>query len=616
MADIKKLNINDYYKELLEGKDLSIPQEKSWKLIKDRNKGREGNIAFSEDDRKITYGEMFEDWDECARVLSSLGINRENSSRILTIMPNVAKTGTFDYSADMTGAVIDFIDPTTSKDKIERYIKDEKITDLIISDLLYLQNLLGSSGKLKKELGIRNIILYQDAYLTSLMPNKVKRISKAVGTINRFNPNIIRYQDAVKNSIYTPITYDTKKSDELSLITHTSGTTTGMGKPIPITDVNRNALVKQHDLAGLNFNAGMKMLHFIPYFAAYGAVNTAHLGLSKGMELQQLPLFNPANFGKDLMKYKPNIVLSIFSAWLSLVNDPAMKNADLSFLDGAAVSGGSPTNIEDEKKINDFLLSHGAKVTLTKGYGLSELCGCAAYTLDGYNEYGKMGVVLPLSDLLIRDEENNNIYIPNKKIQGEALISSPTLTSGILDNQVVVETIDINGKKYLPTKDIVSVSENGTLKFIDRKDRAFARYDGYNVYPLQIEDKLKECEGISDCFIVPIINEENTGMVPKIYIESDEIVDDKENFIKNLLENIFFSQKKADSQGYMANFRDTPRQWVFIEKMPKNTMGKTDLSKLKSGTVVGDEYVVSIVEDNMSVYSYDINRVKDKVKIK
>ena len=227
-----------------------------------------------------------------------------------------------------------------------------------------------------------------------------------------------------------------------------------------------------------------------------------------------------------------------------------------------------------------------------------------------------MGVVLPLSDLLIRDEENNNLYIPNKKIQGEALISSPTLTSGILDNQVVVETIDINGKKYLPTKDIVSVSENGTLKFIDRKDRAFARYDGYNVYPLQIEDKLKECEGILDCFIVPTINEENTGMVPKIYIESDEIIDDKESFIKNILENIFFSKKKMTTQGYTANFRDTPRQWVFIERMPKNTMGKTDLSKLKNGNIVGDEYVVSVVEDNMSVYSYDINRVKDKVKIK
>ena len=385
MADIKKININDYYKELLEGKDISIPQEKSWKLIKDRNKGREDNIAFSEDDRKITYGEMFDDWDEGARVLSSLGINRENDSRILTIMPNVAKTGTFDYSADMTGAVIDFIDPTTSKDKIERYIKDEKITDLIISDLLYLQNLLGSSGKLKKELGIRNIILYQDAYLTSLMPNKVKKISKAVGTINRFNPNIIRYQDAVKNSLYTPIIYDTKKSDELSLITHTSGTTTGMGKPIPITDVNRNALVKNYELADFEYESGMKMMHFIPYFAGYGAVNTAHLGLSQGLELQQVPLFTPNEFGTYLEKYKSNIILANPACWLNLINNPKYKNIDLSFLVFAS-SGGGPLTETQEEEINDVLNKHGSKVPLTKGYGLSELGGCCITTVNGYNE--------------------------------------------------------------------------------------------------------------------------------------------------------------------------------------------------------------------------------------
>lgn len=608
-----KLNINDHYAELLKNKDLTIPTEKSWELIKKRNQGREEKIAFSEDDRQLTYGEMFEDWDESAKVFSALGITRANDSRVLTIMPNVAKTGTFDYSADMTGAVIDFIDPTTPKEKVVRYIKDENITDIIVSDLLYLQNLLGASGKLKHELGIRNIILYQDAYLTSLMPSKVQRISRAFGMINRLNPNVVRYQDAVRNSVYTPITYDSKSSDALSLITHTSGTTTGMGKPVPITDINRNALVIQHDLANLNFQPGMKMLHFIPYFAAYGAVNTAHLGLCKGMELQQLPLFNPSNFGRDLLKYKPNIVLSIFSAWLSLVNDPNMKDADLSFLTGAAVSGGSPTNADDEIKINEFLLSHGAKVVLTKGYGLSELCGCGAYTLDGYNNYGEMGVVMPLSNLLIRDVGTSEIISPaDKPILGEALISSPTLTSGILDGKTVIETLEINGKRYLPTKDIVQVSECGTLKFVERKDRAFARYDGYNVYPLQIEDKLKENDAISECFIVPTPNEENTGMVPKIYVKLAKEIDDKKALINDILENEFFSPKSNPSSGYCANFRDAPRTWTFVESIPKNTMGKIDISRLKSGEITGEEYTVSVAEDNMAVYSYSVNDVTNK----
>ena len=266
---MRKLNINEHYAELLKGKDLSIPTEKSWKLIKNRNKGREEKIAFSEDDRKITYGEMYEDWEEAARVFSALGITRNNNSRVLTIMPNVAKTGTFDYSADMTGAVIDFIDPTTPKEKVMKYIEGEKITDIIASDLLYVQRLFGTSGQLKNKLGIRNIVLYQDAYLTSLMPSRIQRASKTFGMISKINPSIIRYQDAVKNSMYTQISYDSESSAALSLITHTSGTTTGMGKPIPITDINRNALVKNYELAQFGYNPGMSMMHFIPYFAGY-----------------------------------------------------------------------------------------------------------------------------------------------------------------------------------------------------------------------------------------------------------------------------------------------------------------------------------------------------------
>lgn len=614
MADIKKLNINDYYKELLKGKDLSIPQEKSWKLIKDRNKGREDNIAFSEDDRKITYGEMFDDWDEGARVLSSLGINRENDSRILTIIPNVAKTGTFDYSADMTGAVIDFIDPTTSKDKIERYIKDEKITDLIVSDLLYLQNLLGSSGKLKKELGIRNIILYQDAYLTSLMPNKVKRISKAIGTINRFNPNIIRYQDAVKNSIYTPITYDTKKSDELSLITHTSGTTTGMGKPIPITDVNRNALVRNYELADFGYEAGMKMMHFIPYFAGYGAVNTAHLGLSQGLELQQVPLFTPNEFGTYLEKYKSNIILANPACWLNLINNPRYKNIDLSFLVFAS-SGGGPLTEMQEDAINDFLSKHGSKVLLTKGYGLSELGGCCIVTVNGYNSLGSVGVRQPLVNVkLVQDD--GMILDDISSGTGEVYVNSDTMCKEQLDDVSVIETRMIDGKKYLRTKDVLHRNEYGEFSYVDRKDRMFNRYDGYNVYPLNVERVFLDYPEISNVLMTKKYSEECNGNVPKVYIELADTDVVKEELIKKIISNSFLSNKMNHKE-YVANFREIPREFVFVEKIPKNTMGKNSVSLIDVDSPTSETYYVDVEENNMRVIGYEIcpkDNHKQKIK--
>lgn len=608
-----KLNINDHYAELLKNKDLTIPTEKSWKLIKKRNQGREEKIAFSEDDRQLTYSEMFEDWDESAKVFSALGITRANNSRILTIMPNVAKTGTFDYSADMTGAVIDFIDPTTPKEKVARYIKDENITDLIVSDLLYLQNLLGASGKLKHELGIRNIILYQDAYLTSLMPSKVQRISKAFGMINRLNPNVVRYQDAVRNSVYTPITYDPKSSDALSLITHTSGTTTGMGKPVPITDINRNALVKNYELAQFDYEAGMRMMHFIPYFAGYGAVNTTHLGLSQGLELQQIPLFTPNAFGDYLEKYKSNIILANPACWLNLINSPKYANIDLSFLVFAS-SGGAPLTERQEEEINDFLSKHGSNVALTKGYGLSELGGCCIVTVNGYNSLGSVGVRQPLVDVKLVDEKYGYVLSDKEAGTGEVYINSATMCQERLDGKPVISTRMIGGKKYLKTKDVLYRNELGEFSYVDRKDRMFNRYDGYNVYPLNVERIFLDYPEISDALMTKKYDDECNGNVPKVYIELEDKEVDRESLIRRIINNSFLTNKMGHTE-YVGNFREIPREFVFLDAIPKNTMGKNCESLIdEDSSANGETYIVNVDENNMKVLGYSVAKKEPEIQ--
>lgn len=93
---------------------------------------------------------------------------------------------------------------------------------------------------------------------------------------------------------------------------------------------------------------------------------------------------------------------------------------------------------------------------MTKGHGLSQLCGCGTFTLDDYNEVGSMGVPLPLTTYRLRNPETKEfIEESNFPIVGEAMVSSPNLTSGVLDGKVVVPTEIIDGVRYLPTKDIV-----------------------------------------------------------------------------------------------------------------------------------------------------------------
>lgn len=610
---MEKEHIFDYYKRTIGSDVKKIQPEKSWEFLQNKNKNRLDNIAISEDERKVTYGELFDDWETTARTLSGYGITKDNNSRILIIMPNIMKMNSFDYGADMTGAIASFPDPTIDYEKIKKYIAEEKITDIISLDLLFAKNMGGKAEELVKELGIRNIFVVHDKFFTSLMPKKYQYLSSFLDVGNKFSKYVTRYDDAVRNARYSQIKYDKTSGEDLksekaiSLITHTSGTTTGIGKPIPLTDHNRNSLVNHYELAKFNYQPGMTMLHFIPYFAGYGSVNTVHLGLSQGLELQEIPLFNPNNFGQYMEKYRPNIVLATSACWLSLINDSKYSNIDLSHFVYAS-TGGSPMTTEEEIKINSFLKNHRSSVPITKGYGLSEMGGCAIVTVDGYNKIGSTGVIMPGIDAKIRTCSGEIRDIGRDDIQGELLLSSDTLTCGKLDGKEVVKTIEIDGKKYLQTNDEVHIDKIGNVEYLGRKDGMFQRYDCYNVHPLQIENLFKSYPFIRNASVVSYYSEIDNGVVPKVVIELTEEAKslDKKQIIDGIINNSFLSNNHHCE--YIANFRDLPHVWDFVDKMPINTMEKNDLHSLQNDLYRHERYILNVEEDNMSIKRYSIEK--------
>lgn len=601
-------HVFNFYKENM-GEYEELEPKKSYEYLEEKNKNRLDNTALSQNGKKMSYGELFEDWRETAKVLSGYDISKDNNSRVLMIMPNIMKMNSFDYGADMTGAIASFPDPTIEYDKIRKYIEQEHITDIVSLDLLYAKNLGGKEEELIKELGIRNIFVVHDDNFTALMPKKYKYVSSLLGLSNRLNKYITRYEDAVRNTRYTGIKYDRSDLEsikkDISMITHTSGTTTGIGKPIPLTDHNRNSLVNHYENAKFNYKSGMTMLHFIPYFAAYGSVNTVHLGLSQGLELQEIPLFNPNNFGEYMLKYKPNIVLATSACWLSLVNNPKYKDIDLSHL-SYAVTGGSPMSMDEELKINKFLKTHNSDKMLTKGYGLSEMGGCAITTFDGYNKIGTQGVIMPGVNAKIILDSGEIKDVGTDPIRGELLLNSDTLTCGELDGKEVVKTIEIDGKKYLKTNDEVSIDELGNVEYLGRKDGMFQRYDCYNVYPLQIENLFKSYPFITNVSVVAHYSEKDNGIIPKVVIELNDNSLDKEQIIKEIIENSFLTNNHVSE--YKANFRDLPHIWDFVERMPINTMEKNDLYLLKQDSYDKERFILNVKEDNSGVKEYSIDK--------
>lgn len=167
---------------------------------------------------------------------------------------------------------------------------------------------------------------------------------------------ILKYNQIIKIYQQIEIKHAKYRPDRLILIVHTSGTTSSQPKPIPLTDDNLNSCVHSSFGAGILCARGDLELHLLPYFAAYGVANVTHNALCRGANLIQIPEFSTQNFGKLILKYKPQIIVGVPTWFLSLLEDSKMQNADLSFLK-ELIFGGDSMEVADEKRINDFCMN-------------------------------------------------------------------------------------------------------------------------------------------------------------------------------------------------------------------------------------------------------------------
>ena len=432
-----------------------------------------------------------------------------------------------------------------------------------------------------------------------------KRISKMNGV------DFYYYDDALNNSKYTFFNDSLYVENSPAIVTHSSGSTTGVPSPIIITNENMNSIAYQHELANLTFEPGKKLLHILPYFAAYGSACCTHMGLSFGMELDEIAKFDIAKVGRLIYKFKPNIVFGNPAWFLAMTKDPALKNADFSFLD-CVVAGGASLTETDEKIVNDWLIKHNAHCLLSKGYGLSEISGCGTYTCsDEYNKYGYSGIALPLTQIAILDSKTKTLVKKHNdgNIVGEAAVSGPSVINKSLNPLKKDKYISIDGEDYYLTGDTVLVDQTGNLKHIERIDRAFSRYDGYKVHPGNIERKIRNYGFVDACPIVSYFSDDRCGSMPVAYVT---VPANNELTNREIVEKIINSMLNDKT----TTTRDIPSKWVFLNSMPLNAMSKVDFRFLQTELPEGEESIsVEFIESNLG-FSYKIVNKQKTLKLK
>ncbi len=617
-----------YDKKFLE---MPIPKMKIYDYMKKctANDGAKTAITFY--GNKISYNELHKNIDAAARALYGMGVR--NGDRILYLMPNLPETAYLFYGANKLGAVSDFADPRPSSTDImasAQQIFDlfvsEKASHLIVLDQCYLFMIRPLEDKYIEK-GLKNILVISPkdsikgisklTYISeSIKFNGLKALKESLRKTNYISAEldkakkdaeikVLNYYEIVKqysSSSYAETPYS---PDNLALIVHTSGTSSLRPKPIPLTNDNLNFYLHQTFGSNMVMKNGDKALHILPYSAAFGIVNVVHAGFCHCNNLICIPEFSISALGKMILHHKPQTLIGAPSWFTALTKDAAMKKADLSCLT-MITYGGDSMDTNDEKAVNDFLQQHSCKHILTKGHGMSETCGGATFAINEYNKIGSVGIPMSHTVYGLINPETKELMRFNEGdefIEGELIISSGAVTSGVLDGNVIVPRAVYNNEEYIFTRDIARMDRNGIITFLSRNDRSFTRYDGFKVKPYEIEKLIKTNEKIKYCIISPYWIDEFYGniIVADIVAENSNLSREEQ---REIAEDIINNQFVKNSQ---ISTRQIPYRFRFRTDIPITKNSKINYNQILSEKLDGTEVVVTVEETNLAVGKITIN---------
>ena len=353
---------------------------------------------------------------------------------------------------------------------------------------------------------------------------------------------------------------------EPAYILKTGGTT---GDPKAVTLSHRNIVSnawQQMYWLGQSYSASSAssaecmgretMLAVLPFFHSYGMSTMLATGAALGAKLVMLPRFNPRKTLAAIEDHRPTVFHAV-PAMLAALNEEMQRRPRQLNSIKWVISGGAPL---PSIIANEFQAHSGAQVV--EGYGLSEASPVTHVgPLNGTNQLGTIGLPLPDTQCRIVDENHKDLE-PGEV--GELLVKGPQVMLGYWKNEAATQEVLRDG--WLRTGDLARRVDAGFYQIVDRKKDLIIT-SGFNVYPADVEEVLRDCECVHDVAVIGIPDAKR-GEVVKAFIEI------KKGHRWNV------GQLERFSLSRLAKHR-RPKIWEQVTELPRNFLGKVIRRELR-----------------------------------
>lgn len=569
----------DGKKDMLSG---TSTDKKVWRFIRDMNGSDENRLnatALICGRRGYSYRQFFRRCDRYAEVFSALNITEKKHARAgLTGIPGPEVIFAF-YALNMTGTSVSMVHAVDLNDSenFRKMVRAERITDLVLANNMVTPDLIKRILADRYKLGIRHIIILPISRAFSY-PGEDENPGRSLKRDLKKFRGVYFMDDLLEEHEAFPICYGSPASDSATVILHTSGTTKGIHKPVPLSDRGLNhgaaAFLAEESFAPL---AGKLVTYLnLDLSSVYALADILHLTLAFGGKLVLLPRVGKVDrLAKVIQDYGVNVLFAsgaLMESFIHLGNQMKTSLPDLSSLQFIFL-GGSYVSMEAKKRYDTFLARCGCTTAATIGYGLSEAGGaCILSSPDRKDD--AMGYPITGVKIRVRDEETGIYHgVWDGPLRGVLHIASPGVSCGQIDGEHFFDLVEIEGSLYLNTYDLVDILEDGSLAYAGRMDRYFVNNEGIRFEAGLVEKAVSAQPGILACGLAPGYDKSMHDTIPVLYVQTGEEVSDRLACIKEALCQVFIRDG-------LVKETNLPGQCIIMNRIPFTETGKVDTRKI------------------------------------
>lgn len=561
--------------------NVEFPKANMKQYMFECNRKNLENIAINYYGRKISYLELFSNIADAKKSFYEMGVRQGDVVSIAS--PSIPEVLYSLYALNDLGAVVNLVDPRVPSDKLLKYFTGSNTKYLVMFSSCYPK-----VKSIENESNIEKVVVISP---TDSLPVGMRCLGKVKEKFTEpkilENKKYIKWNNFIKSgkkTIAPAVSF--YKENEPAIIVYTSGTSGEPKGAVAGNEAYNNSALAQ-GISLLDTKVGDKFLLIMPPFIAYGLAVGIHGQLCKGQELVMIPSFTIDNqekmLGDLVVKYRPQTIMGVPAFMVDLIKHPKMQNLDCSFLKTIIVGGDSmlPTA---EERVNEYLKSKNSEARICKGWGLTEVNSAFSYTKDEKsNEIGSVGIPLVGNQIkIVKPIDSDEVEIDSlEEVKyneiGEIFINSKSAIIDYLNNPEESKKVFFvskkTGEKWIRTKDLGRITEDGLIYIEGRMKRVIIRPDGHNISPFAIENIINSNDKIESCAVVGTPSREHEhGSYATAYVQLKK---EYRDFQKEILLEL---KKEIERQ---LPPRDVANEYKVIDELPLTNIGKVDYKALE-----------------------------------